>query len=44
MDLKKNNVGLCGLDSSGSVQKPVETSFAQGSEPSGYMRFWEIVE
>jgi hypothetical protein len=37
-------MGRYGLNSSGSGQGPVEGSYEHGNEPSGYMKFWEIVE
>jgi hypothetical protein len=44
MDLKRNRIGEYGVDSSGSGQGPVVSSCEHGNEPSGSIKYWEIIE
>jgi hypothetical protein len=44
MDLKIDRMGWCGLDSYGSGQGPVEGSCEHGTEPSGSIKCWEVIE
>jgi hypothetical protein len=37
-------MGCYRLDSSGSGEGPVEGSYEQGNEPTGSIKFWEILE
>jgi hypothetical protein len=37
-------MGWYELDQSSSGQGPVEGSFEHGSEPSGSIKFWEVLE
>jgi hypothetical protein len=37
-------MGWCGLNSSGSGEGPVESSCEHNNEPSGCLKFWEILE
>jgi hypothetical protein len=45
MDLRKRErMGWCGLDWSGSGEGPVEGACEHGNEPSGSIKCWEILE
>jgi hypothetical protein len=44
MDLKTNRVGSCGLDSTGSRQKPVPGSREHDTDISGSIKGGEILE
>jgi hypothetical protein len=44
MDLKRNRIGWCGLDSSGSGEEPVAGCFEHDNEISGCIKYWEIFE
>jgi hypothetical protein len=37
-------MGWYGLDQSDSGWEPLEVSFGHGNEPSGSIKFWEILE
>lgn len=43
-NLKSDRVGCYGLDQSGSGWGPVEGSCEHGIEPSGFVKYWEILE
>jgi len=44
MDIKRNRVGYCGLDSSGSGQGPAAGSCQHGNEPSGSIKGKEFLD
>jgi len=44
MDLKKNKLGRCELDLSGSGQEPVAGCCGHGNRPPGYIKGTESVE